>query len=58
MVYRIYVERKDGFENDAVSLYNELKNLLGIKGLKKVRLINRYDVENIEKQLFETMLKL
>ena len=53
MVYRIYVERKDGFENDAVSLYNELKNLLGIKGLKKVRLINRYDVENIEKQLFD-----
>ena len=53
MVYRIYVERKDGFENDAVSLYNELKNLLGIKGLKKVRLINRYDVENIEKELFD-----
>ena len=53
MVYRIYVERKDGFENDAVSLYNELKNLLGIKDLKKVRLINRYDVENIEKELFD-----
>ncbi len=53
MVYRVYVERKNGFENDANALFYELKNLLGIKGLKKVRLINRYDAENIEKSLFD-----
>ena len=53
MVYRVYVERKNGFENDANALFYELKNLLGIKGLNKVRLINRYDAENIEKSLFD-----
>ncbi len=57
MVYRVYVERKNGFENDALALFSELKNLLGIKGLEKVRLINRYDVENIEKNLFDYSIK-
>ena len=53
MVYRVYVERKEGFENEAKELYKDLKTFLGIKGLTKVRTINRYDVENIEKELFE-----
>ena len=53
MVYRIYVEKKDGLQNEAVSLYKELTELLGISSLKNVRLINRYDVENIEKDLFD-----
>ena len=53
MVYRIYVEKKEGLQNEAVSLYKELTELLGISSLKNVRLINRYDVENIEKELFD-----
>ena len=53
MVYRVYVERKKGFENDAKSLLGELKGLLGISGLENVRLINRYDVENIDEKLFD-----
>ena len=53
MVYRIYVEKKEGLQNEAVSLHKELNELLGITSLEKVRLINRYDVENIEKELFD-----
>ncbi len=53
MVYRVYVEKKKGLENEANALHRELTEMLGIASLEKVRLINRYDVENIEKDLFD-----
>ena len=53
MVYRIFVEKKPALANEATSLKNELQNLLGIKELTSLRIINRYDVENIEKPLFD-----
>ncbi len=53
MVYRIFVEKKKELAHEAASLYSELKNLLGIKNLTSVRILNRYDVENIEKKLFD-----
>ena len=52
MVYRIFVEKKKELAHEANSLYSELKNLLGIKGLTSVRILNRYDVENISEKLF------
>ena len=53
MVYRIYVEKKPGFDGEAQSLRNELVSLLGIKELNGLRLLNRYDVEGIDEALFE-----
>ena len=53
MVYRVFVEKKPALANEAKSLQNELQNLLGIKELTSLRIINRYDVENIEKSLFD-----
>ena len=53
MVYRVYVEKKKELANEAKSLLNEIRNLVGIKELTDVRLYNRYDVENIEKHLFD-----
>ena len=53
MVYRVYVEKKKELAHEANSLLNELKNLVGISGLESLRVINRYDVENIEEKLFE-----
>ena len=38
MVYRIYVEKKPGFDGEAQSLRNELVSLLGIKELNGLRL--------------------
>ena len=52
MVYRIFVEKKDGLQNEARALCSELRSLLGIKGLKNVRVLNRYDAENISEELF------
>ena len=53
MVYRIYVEKKDGLAHEASGLYRELTEMLGIESLTGVRLYNRYDVENIDKDLFD-----
>ena len=57
MVYRIYVEKKEGLTAEADSLKNDLTSLLSIKGLEKVRVFNRYDVENIEKEMFERAVR-
>ena len=52
MVYRIYVEKKPGFDVEAEGLKNELVSLLGIQSLNGLRLLNRYDVEGIDEALF------
>ena len=52
MIQRIYVEKKPQLANEAKSLLADLQNLLCIKGLAAIRLINRYDVEGIDEALF------
>ena len=46
-MFRIYVERKAGFQNEAARIYAEINGFLGISGVTKVRYLNRYDVENV-----------
>ena len=53
MVYRIYVEKKKDLAKEAADLKFEVRELLQIKNLQDVRIINRYDVENIDKALFD-----
>ncbi len=53
MVYRIYVEKKPGLDNEARALFSEIKTFLGIESIERVRIINRYDAENITEELFE-----
>ena len=53
MVYRIYVEKKRAFAHEAASLKNDLVNLLQIKNLEDLRIVNRYDVENLDRDLFD-----
>ena len=53
MVFRIYVEKKNEFAHEAASLKNEIIKLLQIKGLADLRIINRYDVENLDRELFD-----
>ena len=58
MVYRIYVEKKPGLAHEAAALFKELQGNLGITRLTGLRLYNRYDVEGIRKELFETCVPL
>ncbi|WP_322155888.1 phosphoribosylformylglycinamidine synthase [Paratractidigestivibacter sp.] len=52
MVSRVYVEKKPGFDGEAKSLERELRQLLGIDDVANLRIINRYDVEGIDEELF------
>ena len=53
-VRRIYVEKKDAFAVGAKELLGEIKSYLGIESVTGVRVLNRYDVENISDEVFET----
>ena len=53
MVYRIFVEKKKELANEARGLLKDINGLLQIDSVKDVRIINRYDVDNIEKDLFD-----
>ena len=53
MVYRVYVEKKDGQTHEAQGLLREIQDFLGISSLTGLRVLNRYDAENIEKSLFD-----
>lgn len=54
MVYRIYVEKKKELANEAKSLFDDIKTFLGIKSIEDVRIVNCYDAENIDAELFES----
>ena len=53
MVYRVFVEKKKELAYEARSLLSDARSLLGITALSDVRVINRYDAENISEELFE-----
>lgn len=52
-VRRIYVEKKPNFDIQAKRLLREFKESLGISGIEKVRVINRYDIEGISEDDYE-----
>ncbi|MCI9489488.1 MAG: phosphoribosylformylglycinamidine synthase [Dorea sp.] len=52
-VRRVYVEKKEGFGVQAKDLKQEIGSYLGIRDVKNVRVLIRYDVENISDATFE-----
>ncbi|MDD6800830.1 MAG: phosphoribosylformylglycinamidine synthase [Firmicutes bacterium] len=56
MVFRIFVEKKPAHALEAAGVYRDLKSSLLIGELDGVRVINRYDVENISSEIFEKAL--
>ena len=56
-MYRVYVEKKKDFAHEAKHLYAEITQTLQIKSLSGIRLINRYDAENIEKNIFDKAVR-
>ena len=58
MVSRVYVEKKPEFDVESQQLEAELRSLLGIEGLERLRTIHRYDVEGIDEELFEQCIPI
>ncbi len=56
-VKRVYVEKKPDFAVQAKGLRHEIRSYLGIQGLTGLRVLIRYDVENISDEVFERACK-
>ena len=56
VLYRVYTEKKRGFDQAADRLAEQLRTLPGVQGLTGLRIINRYDLEGIDEDLFKRCL--
>ena len=56
-VRRVYVEKRPQFAVSANSLFGEIKSYLGIKGVTGVRVLVRYDVQNVSDDVFKKAIK-
>ena len=56
-VRRVYVEKKAPYAVKAKELKDEIGSYLGITGVSRVRVLNRYDVENVSEETFERAVR-
>ena len=52
-VKRIFVKKRNGFNIEAKELLTDIQKNLGIKSVKNIIILNRYDVANIADETFE-----
>lgn len=52
-VKRVFVEKRIGFNTEALNLLNNFKDNLKLDGLENIRILNRYDVSHISDEDFE-----
>ncbi len=51
-VFRIYVEKKPEYATEAMSLFSDIRTALRLDNMSSLRIINRYDAENISEENF------
>ena len=54
-VRRIYVEKREGFTVESDHLLKDIKENLLIKGISKIRILNRYDSQGILDEEYDTV---
>ena len=57
MVRRIYVEKKAAYAAAANELFEDLKGYMDLTGLTKVRILIRYDIEDLSDDIFDIAKK-
>ncbi len=57
-VKRVYVEKKAPYAAAAKELKEEIEGYLGIRSVRNVRILIRYDVENLPEEVFRKALRL
>ena len=55
-VRRIYVEKRPEFAIQAKELQSEIRSYLGMKTVTGVRVLTRYDMENISEETYQKAL--
>lgn len=56
-IKRIFVEKKKGCDIEASQLFSDIRVNLGVSALKGLRILYRYDVEDIADEAFDTAAK-
>ena len=56
MVYRVFVEKRPGFDHEAHATLKDIRSFLRIPQLTGLRLLNRYDVEGLDENLFRSSI--
>ena len=56
-VRRVFVEKKPDFAVTAKQLSHELRHFVGISGITGVRVLIRYDVENLKDEVFDKAVR-
>lgn len=57
MVKRVYVEKKPGFRVEAEGLLEELRDNLNLESLTSVRILHRYDLENLSESTYQRAVR-
>ncbi|WP_326908624.1 phosphoribosylformylglycinamidine synthase [Sedimentibacter sp. MB31-C6] len=57
-VKRVFVEKRNGFNTEALNLFYNFKENLNLSSLKNIRILNRYDVSNINDEDFQKAVNL
>ncbi len=52
-VRRVYAVKREGFDTEAQALYRDLRENLGLSGLRGVRVFNRYDAEGLSDEEYQ-----
>lgn len=58
MISRVFVEKREGFRTEAEALCRELRDFLKIEALKRVRIINRYDIEGLSGEALDEIIPI
>jgi phosphoribosylformylglycinamidine synthase len=53
MVYRCFSVKKPGYDVEAQGVLKDLKENLGVRQIRALQIVNRYDVEGIELEIYE-----
>ena len=53
IVKRIYTEKKEGHNHEAKSILREIRDILGVAGAVRTRVLYRYDIEGVEDEVLQ-----
>ena len=53
MLYRVFVEKKPGLDPESAKLLADCRTFLGLAGLERLLVLNRYDLEGLDESLFQ-----
>ena len=57
-VYRVYVEKREGFNVEALEILNNLKTQLKLDNLTSLKVVNRYDVQGVSKEVLNQGIEI